>query len=153
MGKIDSDKGKGPYPTHFCNVDLDIFSRARLEPLVAAFGDSVFVHYVGPERGMFGAHVALPSYGQSADTLTRDLCRLVARLPPGARRLWNRAKRREFNVGVEAGWEPHSHEIHLEESTIEWVARLGGSIVITTYAPEVAPTKARPTARARGRKK
>ncbi len=146
-------EGSNPDPTHFANVDLDIFSRARLEPLIAAFGKRVFVHYVGPERGMFGAHLSLSSYGQSADTLTRGLCRLVSRLPSEARRLWDSAKQRDFNVGIEAGLEPHSHELRLTERTVAWVARLGGSIVITTYAPEVILRTTSRTLAGRARKK
>ncbi len=139
-------------PTHFCNVDLDVYSRSRLEPLVAAFGTSVRVNYVGTEARMFSAHLSLPSYGQSAETLTRGLCRLIERLPQKARKLWDGARRREFNVGIEAGFEPYSHEIRLGSETLARVARLGGSILITTYAPQrtAAP---RSSARARVRRK
>jgi len=45
--------------TNFLNVDLDILSRSRLEPLVAAFGKNVSVHYVGAEGSRYGAHLSL----------------------------------------------------------------------------------------------
>ena len=121
--------------TRFLNVDLDILSKVSLEPLVAALGEKVFVHYVGPEGRTFGAHVSRSSYGQTADKLTRELCALVQRLPRGPRRLWNNAVSREFNVGIQAGLTPHSHEVRISEKTVALVARLGGAVVLTTYAP------------------
>jgi hypothetical protein len=45
--------------TTLLNVDLDIISKSRLEPLVAAFGSKVSVLYVGPERSRYGAHLEL----------------------------------------------------------------------------------------------
>jgi len=44
---------------NFLNVDLDIFSKSRLEPLVAAFGDKIGVYYVGPEGSRYAAHLEL----------------------------------------------------------------------------------------------
>jgi hypothetical protein len=36
--------------THFLNVDLEIFSRARLDPIVDAFGEKVSVLHVADSR-------------------------------------------------------------------------------------------------------
>jgi hypothetical protein len=127
---IDPDEA-----TTFLNVDLDIASRVSLEPLVAAFGKKVFVHYVGRHGRKFWAHVSRSSYGQSADKLTRELCSLVRRLPRGPRKLWDGAVSREFNVGIQAGHTPHFHELRIAEKTLSMVAELRGTIVVTTYAP------------------
>ena len=132
MAKPVAEEGE----TRFLNVDLDILSKARLEPLVEAFGKRVSVHYVGREGRRFGAHLALLSYGQSADALMSALARLVKRLPPRARRLWNGAIAREFNIGIQAGLKPRSHELRIDEETLALVASLGGRIVVTTYAPD-----------------
>lgn len=120
--------------TRFLNVDLDILSPAPLEPLVAALG-KIFVHDVGREGKRYGAHVALTNHGQSADALTRALVRRVDRLPPVAKKLWKGADSRVFNVGIQAGLEPHNHETLLTSETLRMVARVGGAITITTYAP------------------
>ena len=121
--------------TTMLNVDLDISSRVSLQPLVAAFGKNVFVHHVGKHGRKFWAHLSRSSYGQSADKLTRELCSLVRRLPRGPRTLSNRAISREFNVGIKAGHVPHSHAVRIAEKTVSMVAELGGTIVVTTYAP------------------
>lgn len=132
----------GEEETCFLNVDLDILATVSLEPLVAALGQRVFVHYVGREGRRFGAHVSRSSYGQTADKLTRELCGLIRRLPRGPRRLWDNALSREFNVGVQAGLRPHSHEVRISENTLSLVAGLRGSVVLTTYAPALNRTGA-----------
>ena len=121
--------------TSFLNVDLDIWSRRPLEPLVEALGKKILVHHVGKEGRRQGAHLSLSRCGQSADARTRALARLVEKLPKAARKLWDDATAREFNVGIQAGLTPFSHEIRLSAETLEMVARLGGSVVVTTYAP------------------
>jgi len=129
--------------TRFLNVDLDILSRTSLEPLVTALGKGIFVHYVGAEGRQQGAHLSLSSYGQSADALMRALVRRVNRLTPAARKLWDGAVSREFNVGIQAGLTPHSHELLVSSETLKMVAKVGGRIGITTYAPAMHPEQAR----------
>ena len=126
-----------PGTTHFLNVDLDVESREPLDVLVEALGKKVCVRFVGsigPRK--YAAYVSLSrSYDKTADQLTRTLCELVLRLPKPARALWNRARSRRFDVGIEGGHQPRSHAVHLEPPTIALVASVGGSIVITTYPP------------------
>lgn len=126
-----------PEETHFLNVDLDVWSRSPLDALVAAFGRAVFVHYVGPEDKRYGAHLSVAGGGDDADVLTRKLIRLVMKLPRGARKLWDQAQAREFNVGVQGGVKPHCYEIRIKPETLELVARLRGRMVVTIYAAEV----------------
>jgi hypothetical protein len=127
-------------PTHFLNVDLDIFSDVSLAPLVAALGKRVIVLYVGREGSQYGAHLELASaYRKNADAHLRAFVRLIQDLPLAPRRLWQRARRREFNIGIEAGSSPRYHELRLRSQTLEAVARVGGSVVITTYAPTRTP--------------
>jgi hypothetical protein len=122
--------------TSFINVDLDIWSRHRLEPLVEALGNQIIIHRVGREGGRHGAHVSLSNCRPRVDARTRALARLVEKLPKAARTLWDGATVREFNVGIQAGLTPFSHEIRITAETLEMVARLGGTVVVTTYAPE-----------------
>jgi len=53
--------------------------------------------------------------------------------------MWNAAKRREFNVGLQAGLEPLTcDEFRIETQTLKAVAELGGVIVLSVYGPERA---------------
>jgi hypothetical protein len=120
--------------TQFLNVDLDIYSKSHLEPLVEALKGRPFIHYVGREKGRYAAHISLSSHGQTADALIRNLGRLIKKLPKPARALWNSATSREFNLGIQSGYKPQSHEVNVSESTVALVSELNASIVITTYA-------------------
>lgn len=125
--------------THFLNVDLDVTSRSRLEPLAAAFGDAVSVLYVGGTARLFQAHFEIAdSFEKDADAVINELVVLVRKLPSSARGLWNGAKSRDFNIGIQSAAHPHSHELRLNPDTLAAVARVNGCVVITTYAPLVA---------------
>lgn len=100
-------------------------------------GRRIHVHYAGEERGAYSAHFSLASaYMRDADTRVRRLVGLIDSLPAPARRLWDRAHRRDFNIGIQGGMTPFSHEMALDESTVAAVARVRGRIVVTTYAVE-----------------
>ena len=151
MGVIEGESGslmpvreQDQEETHFLNVDVDVWSKARLEPLIAAFGRRIGIHYVGDDGKECAAHFSLAySYGKNADTLTRELATLVTKLPRAARRLWDNARVKDFNIAIQAGIKPHSHEVAIKQKTVALVVRVGGRVVITTYAAEIAPRKRR----------
>ena len=132
-------------PTHYMNVDLDIFSRVPLKGLVEAMGEEALVLYVGGQGQKHEAHVELASShtGMTADRTIVGLTRLVKRLSPRYRRVWDSATSREFNVGIEAGLEPHCYELRLDRRTVDAVAQIGGALVVTVYAPVLDGTEAR----------
>ena len=121
--------------TRFLNVDVDVWSKTDLQPLIAAFGTKVLVHYVGPEGRERAAHFSLASaHGKRADAIIRRLVALVEQLPTTARRRWDRARARHFNVGIQAGITPYSHETAFQPGTLEGVSRVRAQLVITIYA-------------------
>jgi hypothetical protein len=124
--------------TTFLNVDLEVISRTPLDPLVQAFGRKVDVLHVGPWGRRYGAHVEVAGSGYrgNADSLIRRLATLIKALPQSARRLWDTAQSREFNVGIEAAAKSRTFELRLERETLMAVAGVAGRIVITVYAPE-----------------
>jgi hypothetical protein len=128
------------YPsTHYLNVDLDVWSRRSLQPMVTAMGSKVSVLYVGRERSRYGAHVEFVGSGfeMSADSAILGLVDVVRSLPSSPRKLWDTASTREFNIGIEAGLQPHGFEVHLKPKTVAAVTEIGATIAITVYAPEV----------------
>ena len=128
--------------THYMNVDLDIFSHVSLRGLVDALGDEVFVLYIGGKGRRHEAHVELASshMGMTADRTIIGLAGLVKRLSPRFRKVWHSAKSREFNVGIEAGLEPHSYEVRLHRRTVDAIAEVGGTLVVTVYAAVLEET-------------
>jgi hypothetical protein len=132
--------------THYLNVDLDVWSRSRLEPLAEALGPRVAVLYVGGEGNRHEAHFELrggPLDADASDTIF-GLVRAIERLPPRAQRVWAQASVREFNVGVQAAAEPHSYEVRLSLKAVNAAARVGAGIVLTVYAPQPVAAAAVP---------
>jgi hypothetical protein len=127
---------KAAKTTQFLNVDLDIYSTSNLEPLITALGKKVFVLYAGRDKRTYSARLELASNTKNADATIRRFCNLIAALPKAGRDLWNTAKVRDFNIGVQAGMYPHSYEIELEEVTVKAASQIHARIVFTVYAPE-----------------
>jgi len=128
------------YPeTTFLNVDLDLWSRTPLEPLVQALGSSVVELFVGHDGRRHAAHLEWARSSLKPDVLIQRFVAAIERLPRPARRLWNQARRREFNIGIQAALQPHGFELRLEPATVQAVARVGASIGVTVYAPEHQP--------------
>jgi hypothetical protein len=89
------------------------------------------------------ANLSLSSYRRTADSVIRSLVGRIESLGPAERRVWDGALSRELNVGIQAGLNPHHHEVRIGAKAVAAVVRIGASIVITTYAPALHPTEAR----------
>lgn len=128
----DSPKSAG-----FLNVDLEIFSKRDLQPLINALGQKVLVLYSAREERTYRAHLELARTTKTPDATINAFCALIERLPEAARYLWNQAKRRDFNIGVEAGTSSRQpREFALSTETLKAAHRLGARIAFTVYAPE-----------------
>jgi len=117
----------------FLNVDLDITSRAPLDTVARAFAPNAFALFVGAEGRHHTAHLELRRQPSSADAAIARFVALVRRLPPGARRGWDAARRREFNIGIQAAPEPARHEFRLALATLRDADSVGASIAVTVY--------------------
>jgi hypothetical protein len=125
--------------SEFLNVDLDVYSRSDLQPLVNSFGKKVIGLYVGRERRRYAAHLELATYKTkpSADSTIRAFCALIRALPKTERELWNGAETREFSIGVQAGRQRFACDFRIEAQTVKAVAELGALIVLTVYGSEM----------------
>lgn len=124
-------------PTHFLNVDLEIYSKSNLEPLVSALGKKVLVLFLGRVKRKYGARLEVAKHTKNADSTIRAFCTLIESLPRAERRLWNEAKVRDFSIGVQAGGEPSASDFAIAVETLQATVDVGARIVLTIYAPEV----------------
>ena len=122
--------------THFLNVDLDIYSRSDLQPLVERIGKSVAVLYVGRERRKYSAHLELAKDLRTADAAIRSFCRLISALPKTERALWDSATIRSFSIGIQSGPEPRALDFVVRSETLRVLSELDAQVVVTVYAPE-----------------
>jgi hypothetical protein len=126
--------------TQFLAIDLEIVSRRQIDQLVPAFGANVGINRnekVGKD------HVLLLSTGGKTpfsedfnkminQTILRQV-KLVHKLPEVARKQWDDARTKTFDIGIQAGGEPHVFEVRLSKQTISAVSAAGGSIQFTIY--------------------
>jgi len=119
-------------------VDLDVRSHSSLGPLLDEWRWAQTPAREGTEAPRW-LLVTPPGLPKTADQAVRALVRLVARLPPTARRCWNRAAARTFDIGIQAGLAPFCFDdVRLKPRTIQAIARIGGQLQITVYAPTSA---------------
>ena len=135
-----------PDSTRYLNVDLDIYARFDLQPLVQALGNMVVVLHVGRVKRTYRAHLEIVRFTKTADAAIRAFCSLIAALPPDSRELWDKATHRDFNVGVDAGFTPRAAEFVLGADTVKAAAESGARIVFTVYAPQKPAQAGRPPA-------
>jgi hypothetical protein len=125
---------------YFLNVDLEIESASKLDSLAAAMGQRVLVLHSGPgskRRHLLALETSHEHKGP--DATIHALCRIVERLPPAARRIWN-AARKEFDVGYELRPSERWSRFALRPDTLERMARLGARLAVTYYRRETNDT-------------
>ena len=121
--------------THYLNVDLEIYSKRDLQPLVKRLGRKVVVLYIGREYGKFCLKLEVAKNVRTADAAIRTFCNLIEALPKPERALWNTATLRSFSIGIEAGTHPNPCDFTIRPKTVAAVSLLGAQIVLTIYAP------------------
>jgi hypothetical protein len=128
--------------TQFLNVDLDIRSKSDMQPLVDAMGKKVVVLCVGRFKRTYqarlelsGSHLPRDAHSQSPELFIIKFCKLIRDLPPGARDLWNDAKTREFDIGIESG-KPHKfYWFDLSMKALQAALEINAHISVTIYGP------------------
>ena len=121
-------------PIGFLNVDLEIKSSKPLDSLAEEMGASVFVLHSG--LGNDTPHLlCLESSGDpnTADAAARALCSAVEQLSPRGRKLWDRAKRKTFDVGYELPPDARNIRVVLERAMLKRILGLGATVAFTCY--------------------
>lgn len=120
--------------SEFLNVDLDLKSPVDLGPLVHAFGRRVLVLHVDRIGRRHWVRLTLARQPRTPSEAIRGFVTLVAGLPAQGRAVWARADK-EFDIGVQGGFEPRSAEWVLEPKIVQALARLGAQVRLTVYSP------------------
>jgi hypothetical protein len=127
----------------FLNVDLEVFSNQDLRPLVDSFGPAVIEMYVGKVRRTHEAHLELAwRRSQSPTSIILGFCRLVQALPRSKRKLWNSARIRSFDIGIEAPAKYRNFWSAVSPEAVRAAAEVGAQIAVTVYG-RTKPMKGR----------
>ncbi|MGA2216786.1 MAG: hypothetical protein ABSG51_01780 [Terracidiphilus sp.] len=117
------------------SVTLEVFSKSDLQPLVAALGSKVRVHFLGTEFRLFKAYRDLADRPKMPETSVLRYCRLIEKLPPEERALWDSAKSRSFWIGIDAPGPGTYYWSAVGSDAIRAAAEVGAQIAITVYGP------------------
>jgi hypothetical protein len=132
--------------TTFLNVDLRIYSKSDLQPLVNAMGDKIKRLYVGREWRMFKAQLELAVQPKSPESAVREYCKLIQELPQEARKLWDAARTREFDIGIEGPRTTKFYWFSIAPTVIKASSEINAFIVVTIYGPAKLVRRPRKTA-------
>jgi hypothetical protein len=132
----------------FLNVDLVLYSRTDLQPLVSAMGERVIVLYLGREHRAYKACLEVSGLTKNPESTLRAFCKLVRELPPSARKLWFGAKTRMFDIGIDSVPEG-TYWFEISSETVAELAKLKAKLAVTVYGKlkkARSPRKARTVA-------
>jgi hypothetical protein len=144
--------------TEFANVDIDLKSIRDPEPFLGALGSRVLWQRLGKVGRAHWVRLMLSRQPTSPADAILSFAKLVTKLPPAARAVWDTAVRREFDIGIETGVEPNVAEWVLEPKVMKAATELGAQLRITVYAPNLpivtqAATKRQSRVRSRSKRR
>ncbi len=126
-----------PEPTHFINVDLDLSSSESLGPLLDAWEHDVMVlHHTRVPGGGSEVGLEVAAMTTAAPPTIRCFVRLVQRLEPGLRALWDGCTERVLDIGIQSGTDGlHSWRLVLSPKVLAEVQEIGAQLAVTVYSP------------------
>jgi hypothetical protein len=130
----------------FMNVDLDIYSKSDLRPLVDALGDQIIEMWVGKVRRTYEAHLEVSGSHLAPSAPSRIIlrfCKLIGALPPSKRELWSAAKTKSFDIGIESPKRNMHFWSAVSPEAVRAAAEVGAQIAITIYGPMKVPKQSK----------
>lgn len=126
--------------TQYLAVDLEIVSRRQIDQLAPAFGANVGINRnvkVGKDHVLLFSTGGKTPFSEDLNKLINRTIlmqvKLVHKLPEAARKQWDNARTKTFDIGIQAGGKPHAFEVRLTKQTISAVSAVGGSVQFTIY--------------------
>jgi hypothetical protein len=131
-------------------VDLDLKSVRDPKPLLEAWGHRVMPIHEDKVGRRHWLRLTLATQAKSPEEAIRRFCTLVESLPETGRAVWDKAASKEFDVGIQAGFNSRASEWVLEPKVVEATAAVGARLRLTVYSPllrirESQPRKGRKT--------
>jgi len=120
---------------HFINVDLDLKSTSDLSPLREAWSRQTIAIHVGKDGRRHWLRLMLLKQGRDPSEAILEFCRLAGQLRGAARVAWQNAVPREFDIGIQAGFERGAAEWVLPPQVIDAVRNTRARIRMTVYSP------------------
>lgn len=123
------------FPAEFLNIDLDIKSNSDPAVIAKAWENRVVPMHTDKLGRQHWLRLSLGLQPKSPTDAIRRFAKLVRELPPPGRSAWAKASSKEFDIGIQAGFERGSGEWVLEPEVVRTIADLGARIRVTVYSP------------------
>ncbi len=122
---------------NFLNVDLDIESSKPLGALLREFEalGAIILHSGTNPSGHILRIEAEMVRRTKPDQTVVAVCRLVEQLSPKARKIWDAARSRSFDIGIDAIDEHQAARVSVPEKLVRRIGDLGGTLTVTVYRP------------------
>jgi hypothetical protein len=117
----------------YLNTDFIIESKDDLSTIVQEFGEDVIVLHHGEMRGYQHASFEIAADPAGADETINYFCALVEELPREAREIWDACCSRVIDVGYESGVAARMFRSEIRAATVQRVAAIDASIVVSIY--------------------
>ena len=115
----------------FINVDLDVESAEELQPLIDAMAPHAYSLERPPGQASFEVNDASPN---DPEVVILEFIRIVKSLPAAARKVWDAASKRVFDIGLQSGRHPFLRSYNIGIETLRQAADIRAQIAITIYA-------------------
>jgi hypothetical protein len=122
------------FMTEFLNVDLDLHAKQDLALLVKAFEPHASPLNCTAVKGGYFASLELAKQPTDAEAAIRSFVKLIKKLSPRSRALWNKTTKRDFSIGINTGSKPWSLEVPLSTAVLKLATDVGARIVFVVYA-------------------
>lgn len=107
-----------------------------MDELLAGLGKRVIVLRYDRFKSRWLAVLELAAQPRTAAEAIRKFVKLIEKLPPDARRQWNGASFRSFNIGIQSGAERPALELEIGPDVLGEAAKIDAKIAVTVYPPE-----------------
>ena len=123
--------------THYLNTDLDLNSEHDLGAIAKYLGDRGWsIHFAEqhPHGYWLGVFEHPNGHEVEPEKAIAAMLGVIDDFPQGLRLHWAECSKRDFNIGYQAGAEPHAFEQTISNDLLRRVAAAGASISTTIYA-------------------
>jgi len=115
----------------FLNIDLDIESKKDASLIAKEFGKRVTTMRSEFYEGLYCA--SFETGYLEENEIIEEYISLINSLSSDAKSLWNNCTKRVFDFGYSGGREPNNFHSTISENSINLLASVGGSVVVTIY--------------------
>lgn len=117
----------------FLNVDLEIVTAREPVELLRELGDRVILLYSGGNPEGYLTCLDLSDFQETPHEIVERFAKLLAKLTPTARKEWDNAKAKRFDIGFETEAASTPVQYTLDAGSMKKIVECGASLAITVY--------------------